>query len=126
MDFWFVYWLVVGALVSIGLVVAHYDRVIVFLMRRMNMHVFPTAIRIAMLITEHPEQWTASPHRLLHPQIGSIWTANGAYGLYLETEFGKWEPNKIERRIIREAVDWRISQYIRNRLEAVARQQALR
>lgn len=124
--FWIYYWLAVGLVAMTGTAIAHYDRVAVFLMRRTHIHVYPLAIGIAVLITEHPEQWSASAHHMAHPDIGSIWTANGAYGLYIQTEFGKWVPNKVERRIIRDAVDWRIGQYVRNRLEAATRKHALR
>lgn len=125
MGFWLVYWIVIGMIMCIGLAIQRFDRIVVFLMKLMHIYAYPTAIGIAMLITERPEQWSASTHHMIHPDIGSIWTANDAYGLYIETQFGKWVPNRIERRIIRDAVDWRISQYIRNRLEA-AQTKALR
>ena len=111
---------------GIGFCCQRYDRIVVSLMRRFNICVYPTAISIAMLLIEHPEQWSADQHRMSHPDIGSIWTANDAYGLKIETAFGTWKPNAIERRIIRDAVDWRIGDYIRNRLLLAAQRNALR
>ena len=110
----------------IGFCCSNYDRIIVSLMRRFNIHIYPTAISIAVLLTEHPEQWSSDKHYMSHPDIGSIWTANAAYGLRIETAFGTWKPNAIERRIIRDAVDWRIDDYIRHRLLVAAQRNALR
>jgi hypothetical protein len=81
---------------------------------------------MAMLIIQRPEQWSFDHYRMSHPDIGSIWIANGAYGLHVETAIGDWKPNFIERRIIREAVDWRIEQYLRERLQVAAERNMLR
>lgn len=109
--------LFIVALIGTGIFAAyHLDRIAVFVIRRANIPVFRVAVGIAIMIVEHPEQWSFDKYHMWHPDIGSIWTGNGAYGVYVETEMGKWQPNFIERRIIREAVDWRISRYLRDRL----------
>jgi hypothetical protein len=104
------------------------DRLVVILLRRLGlgMALFPTAVGIAVSIITHPEQWSSDGNRLIHPDIGRIWIANKAWGIHVDTEMGRWEPNWIERRIIREAVDWRLSNYIRDRLEVTVRKNALR
>lgn len=107
------------------LVALNYDRMIVTLMRGFNIRLYPTAIAIAMLIEKCPEQWTGSAHHLSHPDIGDIWTANGAYGLYVDMNFGRWKPNAIERRIICDAVDWRMGLYIRNRVQKAMERKAI-
>jgi hypothetical protein len=105
------------------------DRVAVFILRLSGLGpaLYPTAVGIAVSIVTQPEQWAfEGKYRLNHPDIGSVWIGNAAYGLHLETAFGEWRPNVIERRIIREAVDWRINRYIRDRLEIAVRKNALR
>lgn len=69
---WIFYWVFVGLVALSVAVIAHYDRVAVFLMKRTHFHACPVAIGIAMLITERPEQWSASTHHMSHPDIGSI------------------------------------------------------
>ena len=104
------------------------DRLVVILLRRLGlgMALFPTAVGIAVSIITHPEQWSSDGDHLIHPDIGTIWIANAARGIHVDTEMGRWEPNWIERRIIREAVDWRVSNYIRDRLEVTVRKNMLR
>jgi hypothetical protein len=115
----------VGATVALLFVVPlHFDRIVVILLRRLRIPLYPTAIGIAVAIVNQPEQWSSDGYKLSHPDIGSIWIANGAFGIKLDTNMGKWSPNYIERRIIREAVDWRIGAYIRDRLEVALRKNA--
>jgi hypothetical protein len=104
------------------------DRVAVVVLRCSGLGpaLFPTAVGLAVLIVNHPEQWSSDKYYLRHPDIGSIWIRNGAYGLHVETAMGEWRPNFIERRIIRQAVNWRLSNYIRDRLEVAVRENALR
>jgi len=94
----------------------YWDHVVVWFLRTARIYAFPVAINIAMSIEHHPEQWNSDGYRLSHPIVGSIWTGNEAYGLHIETPFGDWKPNKIERRIIRNAVDWRQKEYVKGRL----------
>jgi hypothetical protein len=101
---------------AIAVMIVHFDRIAVAVIRSMHLPVCQTAVGIAILIVEHPEQWSCDQHRLSHRDIGSIWIANAAYGLHVDTAMGKWTPNFIERRIIREAVDWRIGRFIRDRV----------
>jgi hypothetical protein len=118
MHWWFwVIWIGCFSL-YMGLVLAipSYDRVAVFILRVTNCDCYPLAIAIARLICERPSEWTHDRYHMRHPRIGAIWIANKAYGLHIETEVGDWTPSKIERRIIREAVDWRIRDYVRNRI----------
>ena len=110
---------------GVALAINYYDRIVVALMRRFNIFLYPTAINIAMLIEQHPEQWSSDRHRLSHPNVGAIWIANGAYALRVETAFGDWMPNAIERRIIRNAVDWRIGDYLRHRIANTMQRNAL-
>jgi len=105
-----------GTIGLIVLCICHYDYIVVGLMRLFNLPFYPAAVGIAITILRHPEEWSSSKHMMTHPEIGSIWIANGAYGLHVDTDFGQWTPNKIERRIIREAVDWRLSEYIKGRV----------
>jgi hypothetical protein len=125
-QFWVAMSLIAAAVGSVIAIGANFDRVAVFLLRRLNLPLFPTAISMAMLIIQRPEQWSFDHYRMSHPDIGSIWIANGAYGLHVETAIGDWKPNFIERRIIREAVDWRIEQYLRERLQVAAERNMLR
>jgi hypothetical protein len=111
---------------TVGFVAANFDRIAVILLRRLGIPLYPTAIGIALLIVNHPEQWSFDRHRMTHPDLGSIWIANDAYGLKVETAMGDWKPNLIERRIIREAVDWRIGRYLRDRLNVAVQKNALR
>jgi len=110
------FFLLYVAAILLFLMAVFSDRIVVFLMRWLNLPLFPTAVGIAISIMEHPEEWSSNKHELCHCDIGSIWIANDAYGIRVETAFGTWNPNRIERRIIREAVDWRIGGYIRNRI----------
>lgn len=111
---------------TVGFCAANFDRIAVILLRRLGIRLYPTAIGIALLIVNHPEQWSFDRHRMTHPDLGSIWIANDAYGLKVETAMGDWKPNLIERRIIREAVDWRIGRYLRDRLNVAVQKNALR
>jgi hypothetical protein len=113
----FVALLLFGTVASvIGGIVVNFDRIVVTMLGCSSRQVYPLAVSIAVLIYEHPEQWTCRTHEMVHPKVGAIWTSNEAYGLRVESDFGKWTPGRIERRIIRDAVDWRIQGYIRNRI----------
>lgn len=103
----------------------HYDRIAVCGMKRFCLYLYPTAVSIAMLIIERPSEWSFDAYHMSHPRIGAIWIANGADGLKVKTELGDWVPSKIERRIIREAVDWRIYQYVHRRITLELRRIAL-
>lgn len=104
----------------------HLDRLVVAVMRGFNIRLYPTAIAIATLIEKCPEQWTGSGgHFLCHPDVGAIRNDAGVEGIYVETRFGKWKPNAIERRIIRDAVDWRMGLYIRNRVQKAMERKAI-
>src|SRR5690349_5121824 len=116
-------WLCIGL---VALVIMNFDRIAVWVIRGFQLPLYPTAVGIAILVVERPEQWSSDPYHLSHPDIGSIWIANAAYGLHIETDIGKWEPNFIERRIIREAVDWRIGRYVRERLTIAVQRNMLR
>jgi hypothetical protein len=117
-----------GVIAAVGTGSFWLDRVAVVVLRCSGLGpaLFPTAVGLAVLIVTHPEQWSSDKYHLRHPDIGSVWIRNGAYGLHVETAMGEWRPNWIERRIIRQAVDWRLSNYIRDRLEVAVRKNALR
>jgi hypothetical protein len=114
--------IVCGLLGCIILAIVKFDRIAASLMRWFNIRLFPTAVRIAILIFEHPEQWSSDGHHLSHKVIGSIWISNAAYGLEVKTDMGTWKPNFIERRIIRDAVDWRIKHFLKNRITQAIQQ----
>lgn len=80
------------------------DRVIVFLLRTCRIYAFPSAIRVAMSLEQHPEQWKFSKYEASHPTIGSVSFYVGAASLHLDFEGIEWRPNWIERRIIFNAV----------------------
>jgi hypothetical protein len=113
---WLIWGGCLGAWLVSVLVAPIYDHIVVFFLRVTNCQCYPLAISIARLICEHPAEWTYDEYHMRHPRIGTIWIANKAYGLHIKTDFGDWTPSKIERRIIREAVDWRIREYVRNRI----------
>jgi hypothetical protein len=117
-----------GVIAAVCTVPLWLDRAAVVVLRCSGLGpaLFPTAVGLAVSIVSHPEQWSSDKYHLTHPDIGSIWIGNGAYGLHLETAMGEWRPNFIERRIIRQAVDWRLSNFIRDRLEVAVRKNALR
>jgi hypothetical protein len=101
-------------------------RVLVVAVRGLGMGVFfPTAVGVATLIVNHPEQWSSDKYRLIHPDFGSIWIANQAYGLHFELPTGDWKPNLIERLIIWEAVEYHMQRYIRDRLTIAVRKNML-
>lgn len=112
--------LVVGVLAIIF--ANFYDHIIVAVIYTLHLNVCPMARQIAMLLYQYPEQWTGDKYHLSHPKVGAIWIANEAYGLKIQTEFGDLKPNVIERRLIRDAVDWRLRGYIRHRLTAALSQ----
>jgi hypothetical protein len=116
-----------GVIAAVCTVPLWLDRVAVFVLRCSGLGpaLFPTAVGLAVSIITHPEQWSSDRYHLTHPDIGSIWIANATYGLHLETAIGEWRPNFIERRIVRQAVDWRLSNYIRDRLEIAVGKNAL-
>ncbi len=114
-----------GVIIGLLVTAMNYDRPVSWLIYLCHVPVFPEARAIAWLIYDLPDEWNGDGYRLSHPTVGSIWIANAAYGLKLETPFGHWTPNAIERRIIRDAVDWRLREYIRGRLGQALRQPVL-
>jgi len=117
-----------GTCLAIALTITagvNWDRIAVWVMRQAAIYAYPVAIDIAISIERRPEQWNSDGYHLSHPVIGNIWTANDAYGLYVQTQFGRWTPNRLERRIIYNAVQWRLNSYIRDRVQ-LAMQKAVR
>ena len=92
------------------------DRLIVNVIALTNAPVYPLARAVASLIYTRPDEWTLGTHEMSHDKVGRIWTANKAYGITVETRAGKWNPTWLERRIIRNAADWRIKCYVRNQV----------
>ena len=120
-----VFVLVVSCIGLVGLIFALFDRIVVGMIRLLHLPVCSPAIGIAILIGQRPELWSVDKYRMHHPDIGSIWIANDAYGLRIETVMGTWTPNLIERRIIRDAVDWRITRFVRERVMAAVQRNIL-
>jgi hypothetical protein len=102
---------------SLAYCVSHWDAIAVRIIQRFRIPVCRVAIGIAILITEYPEQWSATQHEMSHRDVGSIWTSNNIPGLHITTTMGTWTPTTIERRIIYEAVDWRLRRYIKDRIQ---------
>lgn len=105
-----------GLFAGVVCVVTWHERIVLVLLCLFNVKVFPEARAVALLLYQHPEQWTSDDFRMSHATVGSIWIANEAYGLKVETPFGSWKPCALERRIIRDAVDWRLKEYVRAHL----------
>lgn len=108
--------LVIVGVFLIVLACVHYDRIIVAFIRRLRIPVYPEAVGIALLIYQRPQEWILRTEEMAHEKIGCITTDRGVNGIIVYTAFGRWRPNVIERRIIREAVDWRIKSYVRSRI----------
>jgi hypothetical protein len=85
-----------------------FDRVIVFVMRRGQIYLFPTAIRLALSLETQEDEWQLDGDKQLHPSIGKVWLVSERM-VRIElpnTNQSKnvvWEPGWIERRIIRDA-----------------------
>jgi len=94
------------------------DRAIVALMRHCHIYAFPTAIRIALSLQRHPEQWSLKYGSLTHSTIGTLdWIAGRVEAAFITLTLPDrqaWKPSWIERRILADAIeDW-----LRQRREA--------
>jgi hypothetical protein len=88
------------------------DRIVVFVLYRVDLPLFETAWLVAESIYRHPDEWAVKyGHLLEHPRLGEL-RAYSVRGLELDG----WEPNFIERRIIWDAIEWRRRQLIRKAL----------
>jgi hypothetical protein len=97
---------------AMGLMLAafHYDKIIVWLLDWTDLPLFPHARLIAASIYRHPEQWESTDYGLAHKELGRM-SSSG-----LASPFGKWEPNKIEKRIIENAIVWQQRKHIETAL----------
>jgi hypothetical protein len=117
---WFVFCLFCG-IGSVLIFSFNAKRIVVALVVRSDLPLFPLARSIAAMIYQHPDQWSATEYRLMHPKLGGIWTCNGVSHLHVETEFGRWDPCWIERQIIFDATRWRARVYLANRIAQALR-----
>jgi hypothetical protein len=86
------------------------DRLIVTIMRRGHIYLFPMAIRLALSMETQGDEWELDDTRLQHPSIGVVWlVTDRLLQVQLKsTNQSKnvtWRPNWIERRIIRDAAE---------------------
>jgi hypothetical protein len=91
------------------------DSIAVVVLRFIDSPLYPEARHVAALIYQHPEQWQNSSYSLEHPKVGSI-TGSIALTIEVQGSFGKWEPGRIERRIIFNAVQWYRTAYMKHLL----------
>ena len=94
----------------------NYDIVVVFVLRAINAPVYEEARMIAASLYQHPEQWKADTYCLEHPTLGLLRTSVWVGSVELSGPFGHWEPNRIEKRIIWDAVQWYRRGYIKSLL----------
>jgi hypothetical protein len=94
------------------------DRAIVFALRRFGIRrFFKTAMQIAAILETEPDRWQFEQYRATYKAIGTIsWLTD----LKVETSQGTWTPNRIERRIIRNALDRTITAKVRERVAQAA------
>ena len=88
------------------------DRIAVFVLRAIDSPRFPEARMVAALIYQHPEQWTATSYSMEHPKVGRI-TGSSALSMEVQASFGNWEPSRIERRILFNAISWYRHDYMK-------------
>jgi hypothetical protein len=79
---------------------------------RLRPNWYPKATALARLIRDEPEAWEMSSSQIMMTHKVSkqmtLWVANGEHLLHLKTPFARWEPGRIERRIIWHEVErWR-------------------
>lgn len=119
-------WIVLFLIILAAWPVArNWDRICCTVIYRYNLPMFPEAAAIANLIAKQPEQWRSTGGEFRHPDIGSVSIDNGVRGIKILTKVGTWHPNGIERRIIRDAVDWRLGQYIKETVAETLKQKLL-
>jgi hypothetical protein len=108
----------IGLMLIAGLVVVS-DRVVVSVLRAFGIRRFyRTAMQIAAIIESEADGWRLERYRATHKAIGTI---NLLVGLKVETPQGTWEPNRIERRIIRSALERTMTARVGERVARAAR-----
>jgi hypothetical protein len=116
-------WIILTSVVFLIFIVGAFlvylsDRVIIFVLRLVGINrFFGTARRIAALIETKPDEWRFEQYRAVHKTIGTI---SFLMKLRVETPQGTWVPNRIERRIIRSALDRTITAKVRERVAQAA------
>lgn len=119
----FLIWICLYSIIFLALMVSAglffiSDRVIVFILRTFGIRrFFQTAMQIAALIETEPEKWRFERYHATHQAIGRI---NWLTDLKIETQQGTWEPGRIERRIIRNALDRTVAAQVRERVARAA------
>lgn len=113
---WFLFWWVLFCASMFGLIACgvNFDRVAVFFLSALNLPVYLEARRVAALLYQHPEQWRIEPivRNLFHPTVGAIEGINYPSNVHVVGPYGRWEPTRIEKRIIWNAVQWWQHAYI--------------
>jgi hypothetical protein len=117
----FATFVVVATLVA-GLVFIS-DRVIVCILRTFRLRrIYETATRIATIVETEPDEWRFEQYRATYKAIGTIdWFTD----LKVVTSQGTWKPDRIERRIIRNALDRTIKAKVRERVAQAASGRAM-
>lgn len=122
-DRFFIVWIGSSAIIFLVVMVGAglffvSDRAIVFVLRRFGIRrFFKTATQIAAIIETEPDRWQFEQYRATYKAIGTIdWFTD----LKVETSQGTWKPNRIERRIIRNALDRTITAKVRERVAQAA------
>ena len=107
--------------VVFGSIVAmmNYDIVAVFLLRALNAPFYPEARRIAWLLYQRPDEWTATTYTLSHPRLGELRGMHPSSLSLHGAGFGEWAPSPIERRILWNAVLWHRRERVRRALDEI-------
>jgi hypothetical protein len=106
-------------------VICHWARLTICFLGAINCPCYREARAIASLIYEHPGQWSGDECRLIHSKLGAIWIASGADHIRIKTPFGEHRFGAVERQIIWDAVQWRIRDYVSNRIAVAMQANAL-
>jgi hypothetical protein len=106
---------------SMAVIGPNYEVVAVWLMRKLRIYAYPTAIRIAVSLERDGEEWSFAGDEAKHPRIGTIRHFESRYSLTVWLDGGQivWEPNAIERQIIRSAARATFRRHIETRLSKV-------
>jgi len=108
MSFFMLWLLSCAVLAAIVTVPFWFDRAVVAMMRHCHIYAYPMAIRIALSLQQHLEQWTPDYRSLRHATIGTLdWIGGKVEAPFITLttpDKPSWKPNWIERRIIADAV----------------------
>lgn len=96
----------------------NYDRIIVFVLRKLQIYIFPTAIEISNSINRSPKLWEVTDKEVINKKANiSIMTSYDADRLKVLIARVEWKPNKIERRIIWDASNSHRVRFLKNYID---------